>query len=95
MNNLTPEQRAVFGQHANTVKKELEEVIENKRKALADAKMREMFEKEAVDVTAPGKVCCPRGRIPYDGVQRNSRCYDRLRLHHTSLRLNMRTIALS
>lgn len=74
MKNLSPEERAVFGQHANTVKKELEEVIENKRKALADAKMREMFEKEAVDVTAPGKVCIPRGRIhPMTQVYREIR----------------------
>ncbi len=63
MKNLSPEERSVFGQHANSIKKELEEVIESKKKALSEAKMQELFEKEAVDVTAPGKVCIPRGRI--------------------------------
>ena len=55
MGQLSKDERAKLGQAANTVKKELEAELA-KRKAVIGEKMQALrFEKEALDVTEPGK----------------------------------------
>ncbi len=63
MGKLDKEERAAVGAGANRVKKALEERIEEKRAGLAERAKRLRFEREAVDVTAPGTVLQPIGRL--------------------------------
>ena len=63
MGKLSKEERAAVGQLVNGVKKELEKEL-NQRKAEIAAKMQELrFEKEAIDVTEPGKISMPEGHL--------------------------------
>lgn len=63
MSQLSKDERAKLGQAANTVKKELEAELA-KRKAVIGEKMQALrFEKEALDVTEPGKPGRALGRL--------------------------------
>ena len=63
MGQLSKDERAKLGQAANTVKKELEAELA-KRKAVIGEKMQALrFEKEALDVTEPGKPGRALGRL--------------------------------
>lgn len=74
MGKLAKEERAKLGQEANAVKKELEAALNERREALAAAMMTRRFEKETLDVTAPGRVTAPRGRLhPMTQVYREIR----------------------
>ncbi len=63
MGKLDKDERATVGAFANRVKTSIEGVRETKRAALADAMKKLRFEREAVDVTAPGALCRPLGRL--------------------------------
>lgn len=63
MGKLSKEERAQVGAGANTVKKALETKINEKRAAFNDLAKLRRFEKEAVDVTAPGTIVEPLGRL--------------------------------
>ena len=63
MGKLSKEERAQVGAGANTVKKALETKIAEKRNALNELAKLRRFEKEAVDVTAPGEIIEPLGRL--------------------------------
>ena len=63
MGKLSKEERAEVGAGANQVKKALEEMIDARRQVFAQAAKLLRFQKEAVDVTAPGKVLQPVGRL--------------------------------
>ena len=63
MGKLSKEERASVGQSVNAVKKELEKEL-NERKAEIAARMQELrFEREAIDVTEPGKIAQPEGHL--------------------------------
>ena len=63
MGKLSKEERAEVGAGANQVKKALEDMIDTRRQLFAQAAKLMRFEKEAVDVTAPGRVAQPLGRL--------------------------------
>lgn len=63
MGKLIPEERAVVGAEANRIKQELENSLNERKSALQQAAQEARFEKERVDVTAPGRVTIPSGRI--------------------------------
>lgn len=63
MGKLSKEERASVGQSVNAVKKELEKELSG-RKAEIAARMQELrFEREAIDVTEPGKIAQPEGHL--------------------------------
>ena len=55
MGKLSPEERPVMGQLANSVRAALEEKLEQRKKELAGAELDAKLAAEAVDVTIPGK----------------------------------------
>ena len=63
MGGLDQTERAKVGATANTVKQSLNTLVAHRKAALAEQAMRLSFEKEAVDVTAPGRLDRPLGRI--------------------------------
>ncbi|MDL2218489.1 phenylalanine--tRNA ligase subunit alpha [Christensenellaceae bacterium OttesenSCG-928-M15] len=63
MGKLHKDVRATVGQEANRVKKELEEGIAQKREGLKANMQKARLEKETIDITEPGVVKEPRGRI--------------------------------
>ncbi|MEG1547815.1 MAG: phenylalanine--tRNA ligase subunit alpha [Clostridia bacterium] len=63
MGQLSKEQRAIMGQTANAVKKELEEELIQHKRRLADLMLERRFQMEALDVTEPGKRTLPHGRL--------------------------------
>ena len=63
MGKLQKEERAIVGQAANKLKKELETAFEEKKRALGEEFQEKRFSMEAVDVTAPGKQILPTGRL--------------------------------
>ena len=63
MGKLDKDERAEVGAGANAIKKKLEERIEEKKAAFAEKAKELRFRMEAVDVTAPGEVAQPIGRL--------------------------------
>ena len=63
MGKLDKEERAEVGAGANRVKQALEEKLNEKRAVLAEKAQALRFRAEAVDVTAPGTLQSPLGRI--------------------------------
>lgn len=63
MGKLSKEERAAVGAEANKVKQELEEAMEAKRKDFAAKAQQLRFEKETLDITAPGVTTRPAGRL--------------------------------
>ena len=63
MGKLQKEERAIMGQAANALKKELETAFDEKKKALGESLQEKRFSMEAVDVTAPGIQILPTGRL--------------------------------
>ena len=63
MGKLDKEQRAKLGQASNAGKKELEEAIGVRREKIAELMLERRFEKEALDVTEPGKRRLPAGHL--------------------------------
>lgn len=63
MGKLAAEERASVGAFANKVKAALESAVAEKRAALGEAAKRRRFEMEALDVTAPGELVRPLGRL--------------------------------
>ncbi|MEN6562879.1 MAG: phenylalanine--tRNA ligase subunit alpha [Christensenella sp.] len=63
MGKLASEERASVGAFANKVKAALEATVAEKRAALNEVAKQKRFESEALDVTAPGALCSPLGRL--------------------------------
>ncbi|MDD3920243.1 MAG: phenylalanine--tRNA ligase subunit alpha [Eubacteriales bacterium] len=63
MGKLHKDERAIVGQTANKIKKELETAIAEKRTMLEAQAQELRFARETLDVTQPGKVLTPRGRL--------------------------------
>lgn len=63
MGKLGKEERAILGQAANAVKKELEGEMERRKEEIGQRMQALRFEKEALDVTEPGKRGRPLGRL--------------------------------
>lgn len=63
MGKLGKEERAAVGAEANKIKQALEEAMEAKRKEFAAKAQQLRFEKETLDITAPGIVTRPAGRL--------------------------------
>ncbi|MDO4573560.1 MAG: phenylalanine--tRNA ligase subunit alpha, partial [Clostridia bacterium] len=63
MGTLSKEERAELGAGANRVKRQLEARIAEKKASLHEKAQARRFEREAVDVTAPGLRALPRGRL--------------------------------
>lgn len=63
MGKLDKERRAELGAGANALKKELEAAFAEKRGKLAEKLLQARLERETVDVTEPGVIAMPRGRI--------------------------------
>ena len=63
MGQLDKEQRAKLGQASNAVKKELEQAIAERRAKIAQLMQQKAFEKETLDVTEPGILRQPSGRL--------------------------------
>lgn len=63
MGQLSKEERAILGQSANAVKKELEAELERRKAVIGERMQALRFEREAVDVTEPGKRGRPLGRL--------------------------------
>lgn len=55
MGQLTPEERPQIGQLANEVRSFIEEMLEEKTKSLQEKERQAKLEKEAIDVTVPGR----------------------------------------
>ena len=53
MKELQGEERAKFGQKINSIKNDITERLEEKRKALEEKKLKEQLEKEVIDFTLP------------------------------------------
>jgi phenylalanyl-tRNA synthetase alpha chain len=74
MGKLGKDERAALGQAANTLKQELEGVIERRKAALSELALAERLKREAIDVTEPGKRVLPIGRLhPMTQVYREIR----------------------
>ena len=63
MGKVSKDVRAQLGQEANSLKRELEAAIEEKRAAIAAAEKGRRFARETVDITEPGKRILPLGRL--------------------------------
>lgn len=63
MGKLHKDQRAIMGQEANALKRELETMLKEKKAEMGEFALQRRFEHEAVDVTEPGKLILPRGRL--------------------------------
>lgn len=63
MGAMSREERAEFGKQANIIKNELEQLFDEKKQALILRAQELMFEREAIDVTVPGKISTSLGRI--------------------------------
>ena len=55
MGQLSPEERPQIGQLANEVRSSIEEMLDEKTKSLQEKERQTRLEKEAIDVTIPGK----------------------------------------
>ena len=56
MKDVAPEMRASFGKTVNDLKDRIAEIFSEKEKELKSAELKEKYEKEAVDITLPGKI---------------------------------------
>ena len=63
MGKLESSERASVGAFANKVKAALETVVAEKRAALSEIAKQRRFAEEALDVTAPGQLANPLGRL--------------------------------
>ena len=63
LGKLDKEERSLVGAEANRMKKEMEEAIGERRKAIAEKARQLRFAEEAIDVTEPGKRLEPVGRL--------------------------------
>ncbi len=63
MGKLESSERASVGAFANKVKSALESVVAEKRAALGEIAKQRRFAEEALDVTAPGQLADPLGRL--------------------------------
>jgi phenylalanyl-tRNA synthetase alpha chain len=55
LKNLSPEERRSWGAEFNAAKQQIEQALEARRAALADAKLAARLAEEALDVTLPGR----------------------------------------
>src|SRR5699024_10401032 len=55
MGKLSPEERPVIGELANNVRQAIQTTLQEKKQALELAELEVKLEKEAIDVTLPGK----------------------------------------
>jgi phenylalanyl-tRNA synthetase alpha chain len=55
MGSLNPEERKILGQAANSVRSEIEVLLEEKFKAIKEAQKEMKFRMERIDITEPGK----------------------------------------
>ena len=56
MKDIPADQRADFGKMVNVLKEEVSLMFSEKEKELKEKEMNEKFDKEAVDITLPGKI---------------------------------------
>ena len=63
MGKLASDERASVGAFANKVKSGLEAVVAEKRASLGEVAKQRRFAEEALDVTAPGLILNPPGRL--------------------------------
>jgi len=64
MGQLSAEERPVIGQLANEIRDELNELLNEQTEKLKRIKLAKGLEKEAIDVTLPGKKFTPGGKHP-------------------------------
>jgi len=55
MRNIAPEERANFGKLVNDLKEQVSEIFSAREKELKEEELKAQYEKEAVDITLPGK----------------------------------------
>ena len=65
MGSLPAEERPVMGRLVNSVRDEVEQLLQARGEALRDAALEERLKAESVDVTLPGRLV-PRGSPPLD-----------------------------
>lgn len=68
MGKLSNEERPVVGAKANEVRQSLQKLIEEKEKALEEAKVLKQLEEESIDVTLPGRPVQKGSRHPLTSV---------------------------
>lgn len=64
MGSLSAEERPVIGQLANVVRSEIENILEEKKAAIAKNERAQQLKEETIDVTIPGKKPLKGGRHP-------------------------------
>ena len=55
MKDIAPEERSSFGKLVNALKQDVEEMFATREQELKEQELKEQFEKEAIDITLPGK----------------------------------------
>ena len=68
MIDLSPNERASFGQLINKIKSELTEKIENKRKEVEEKELQEKLMKEVIDFTEPNTTFKKGSKHPFNAV---------------------------
>ena len=68
MRDLSPDERASFGQLINKIKSELTEKIENKRKEVEEKELQEKLMKEVIDFTEPNTTFKKGSKHPFNAV---------------------------
>ena len=69
MKDLTGEERAAFGKKINEIKNDITARIESKRIVLEEKALKEKLEKEAIDITLPGRKLTRGAKNPYYIIQ--------------------------
>ena len=68
MKDLSPEERASFGQFINKIKTDITEKIDNRRKELEEKKLQEKLMKEVIDFTEPNTTFKKGSKHPFNAV---------------------------
>lgn len=63
MGSLHKSERTAVGQEANKAKREIEAALEARKEELSSSQQGERFLQETIDITEPGKITRPRGRL--------------------------------
>ena len=69
MKDIAPEERSSFGKAVNDLRDKITQVFNEKENALKQAELKAKYEKEAVDVTLPGKKVLSGGIHPLNVVK--------------------------
>ncbi|MDY2574476.1 MAG: phenylalanine--tRNA ligase subunit alpha [Bacilli bacterium] len=68
MKNLSSDERICFGQLMNTIKEDISNKIEEKKKALEEIKLKEQLEKETIDFTLPSRSFSRGSKHPFSAI---------------------------